>query len=72
VAMVHVCGNESIRVFVWHDNDKSSVVYRRIWEYGEEILVKWCPVGVSVLCIVIDPACQSYGQPYSGNGACMW
>jgi hypothetical protein len=23
-------------------------------------------VGVSVLCAVMDPACQSYGQPYNG------
>jgi hypothetical protein len=24
-----------------------------------------CPVGISVLCAVTDPACQSYGQPYN-------
>jgi hypothetical protein len=23
------------------------------------------PVAVSVLCMVTDPACQSYGQPYN-------
>jgi hypothetical protein len=28
-------------------------------------MVLWCPVGVSVLCVVTDPASQSNGQPYS-------
>jgi hypothetical protein len=28
-------------------------------------MVMWCPVGVSILCAVMDPACQSYGQSYS-------
>jgi hypothetical protein len=27
-------------------------------------MVLWCPVGVLVLCVVTDPACQSNGQPY--------
>jgi hypothetical protein len=31
---------------------------------GKEIMVRQCPVGVSVLCAVTDRACQSYGQPY--------
>jgi hypothetical protein len=38
---------------------------------SKEIMVKQCPVGVSVLCAVMDPACPSCGQPYGGNGACM-
>jgi hypothetical protein len=38
---------------------------------GKEIMVKRCPVGVLVSCVVMDPACPSYGQPYSSNGACM-
>jgi hypothetical protein len=29
-------------------------------------MVLRCPVGVSVLCVVTDPACQSDGQPYTG------
>jgi hypothetical protein len=28
-------------------------------------MAKQCPVGVSVLCAVTDPECQSYGQPYT-------
>jgi hypothetical protein len=28
---------------------------------------KRCPVGVSVLCAVTDPAGQSYGHPYSAS-----
>jgi hypothetical protein len=34
-------------------------------------MVLWCPVGVSVLCVVTDPACQSNGQPYSGQNGKM-
>jgi hypothetical protein len=29
-----------------------------------------CVVGVSVSCVMMDPACQSYGQPYTGI-ACL-
>jgi hypothetical protein len=28
-------------------------------------MVLRCPVGVLVLCVVTDPACQSNGQPYT-------
>jgi hypothetical protein len=31
-------------------------------------MAKWCPVGVLVSCALTDPACQSYGQPYSVVG----
>jgi hypothetical protein len=30
-------------------------------------MVLRCPVVVSVLCVVTDPACQSNGQPYSDS-----
>jgi hypothetical protein len=35
-------------------------------------MVLRCPVGVLVLCIVTDPACQSNGQPYTGSGASLY
>jgi hypothetical protein len=34
-------------------------------------MVKWCPVGVSVLCTMTDPAYQSYGQPYNAHAPSM-
>jgi hypothetical protein len=38
---------------------------------GKELMVKRYPVRVSVSCAVMDPACPSYEQPYSGDGACI-
>jgi hypothetical protein len=34
-------------------------------------MVKWCPVGVSVLCTMTDPVYQSYGQPYNAHAPSM-
>jgi hypothetical protein len=53
-------------LIVW-DNDESGVMNRGIGVNGEELMAMQCPVSVSVLCSVIDPACQSYGQTYTST-----
>jgi hypothetical protein len=46
-------------------NDESSVMGQRIGVDDEDIMVVLCLVGVSVLCVVMDPACQSNEKPYN-------
>jgi hypothetical protein len=56
VIEARVCGSDSVsigRAVLWRVQCNMS----RSRSNGEDIMVVQCPVSVSVLCVVTDPAC---------------